>query len=78
MAHSVKYLTLDFCPGYDLTVPEIKPCTGPCGDSVEPAWDFLSFFLFFLFSLSLSFSFTLLPSLSLPSSCALLSLKIHK
>ena len=42
MAQSVKHLTLGFCSGHDLTVPEFKPRMELLADSVEPAWDSLS------------------------------------
>ena len=37
VAQSVKWLTLDFSSGHDLTVPEIEPHIGLCADSIEPA-----------------------------------------
>ena len=42
VARSVKFPTLDFSAGHDLTICEIKPCVGLCADSAEPAWDSLS------------------------------------
>ena len=38
--------TLDFGPGRDLIVRKVEPLIGLCADSTEPAWDFLSPFLF--------------------------------
>ena len=38
-AQSVKHLTPDFGPGYDLMVCEFEPHRGLRADSVEPAWD---------------------------------------
>ena len=38
----VKLSTLDFGSGHGLTVCEIKPGVGLCGDSAESAWDSLS------------------------------------
>ena len=35
----VKYLTLGFGSGHDLTVRGFEPHIGLCADSVEPAWD---------------------------------------
>ena len=46
MVKSVKHPTLDFGSGRDLKVRGIEPHLGPCADSVEPAWDSLSFSLF--------------------------------
>ena len=44
VAQSVKHPTLNFrSSGCDLTVCEIEPCIGLCADSMEPAWNFLSF-----------------------------------
>ena len=42
MAQLVECLTLDFEPGYDLMVRELKPHIGLCADSTESAWDSLS------------------------------------
>ena len=42
MAQSVKYLTLDFGIGHDLSVGEFEPHLWLCTDSMEPAWDSLS------------------------------------
>ena len=42
MAPSVKRLTLNFCSGHDLTVPEVKPWVRFCTDRAEPAWDSVS------------------------------------
>ena len=42
VARSVKRLTLDFGSGHDLMTQELKPHSGLCADSVEPAWDSLS------------------------------------
>ena len=52
VALSLRYLTLDFGSGHDLTVHEMEPQVGLCADGVEPAWDSLSVSL----SLSLSLS----------------------
>ena len=38
-AQSVKWLTLDFDSGHDLTVCEFETCVGLYADSVEPASD---------------------------------------
>ena len=56
MAHSVKRPTLDFGSGHGLTVRELKPHMGFCGDGAEPAWDSLSPSLSAPCSLSLSLS----------------------
>ena len=45
MAQSVKWLTLDFGSGHDLTVHEFESHIGLCSDSVEPASDPVSFSL---------------------------------
>ena len=42
MGQSVKHLILDFCSGHNLMIPELEPHIGPCGDSMDPAWDSLS------------------------------------
>ena len=42
MAQSVKCPSLDFSPGRDLTVWEIKPHIRLCADSAEPTWNSLS------------------------------------
>ena len=42
VAPLVKHPTLDFGSGHDFTLHEIKPCTGLCANSSEPAWDSLS------------------------------------
>ena len=42
MAQLVRYLTLDFSSGHDLTVRGFKPHIQLCADSVEPAWGSLS------------------------------------
>ena len=44
-ARSLKYPTLGFGSGHDLTVHEFEPCVGLCADSEEPAWDSLSLLL---------------------------------
>ena len=57
VAQSVKYPTLGFGSGHDLTVREFQPRVGHYADSAEPAWDFslpLSLPLPSLVSLSLS------------------------
>ena len=43
VAQSVKRVTLGLGSGHDLTVHETEPRVGLCADSVEPAWDSLSF-----------------------------------
>ena len=53
-AQWVKYPTLGFCSGHDLTVPEFEPRMGLCTDSLEPAWDSLSLPLSLPFPLHLS------------------------
>ena len=58
VAQSVKYPTLDFSSGHDLTVRGIEPHHRLCADRVDPAWD----------SLSLPLSLPLPCSLSLPLS----------
>ena len=45
MSQSVKYLTLGFGSGHDLTVCEFEPCFELRAVSVEPAWDSLSILL---------------------------------
>ena len=42
VAQSVKWMTLGFGSGHDLTVHELKPYIGLCGDSEKAAWDSLS------------------------------------
>ena len=42
VAQLVKYLTLDFGSGHDLTVHEFKPCIRLASVSIEPASDPLS------------------------------------
>ena len=54
MAQLVKCLTPDLGSGHDLTVCDIKPHVGLCTDSVEPAWDSLSPFLFDSLSLKIN------------------------
>ena len=54
---SVKRLTLHFGSAHNLTVCGIEPHSGPCADSMEPAWDRLS--------LSLCSSLTCAVSVSL-------------
>ena len=58
MAQLVEHLALDFGPGHDLTVHEIRPCVKLCADSMETAWDspslLLSLTLSCAFSISLS------------------------
>ena len=56
VAQSVKYPTLDFGSGHDLTVHETEPCIRLCTDSAEPAWDSLSPFLSALLLLMLCLS----------------------
>ena len=41
MAQLIKQ-TLDLGSGQELTVPEVEPHVGLCGDSAEPAWVSLS------------------------------------
>ena len=43
VAQSVKRPTLDFGSGHDLTGCEFKPHISLCMDSVDPAWDSVSF-----------------------------------
>ena len=43
MAQLVQRLTLGFGSGHDFTVCEIEPHVRLCADSMEPAWDSLSF-----------------------------------
>ena len=45
VAQLVKHLTFAFGSGRDLTVHEFEPHVGLCANSVEPAWDPLSFSL---------------------------------
>ena len=54
VAQSVKHPTLDFSSGHYLTICEFKPCVRFCTDSVEPAWDYLSFSLCSSLSCSLN------------------------
>ena len=39
MARWVRWLTLDFDSGRDLTVCGCEPRVGLCADGTEPAWD---------------------------------------
>ena len=39
VAQLVQRPTLDFNSSHNVTVREIKPRTGLCADSIEPAWD---------------------------------------
>ena len=43
MAQLLKRPTLGFNSGHDLMVCGLEPHVGLCADSVEPAWDSLSF-----------------------------------
>ena len=54
VAQSVKYQTLDFSSGQDLTVCQIEPRLGLCADSAEPAEFSCSLSASPLFTLSLS------------------------
>ena len=42
VAQLVKYLTLDFGSGHDLTVMKLSPLFGLLADNMDPAWDSLS------------------------------------
>ena len=54
VAQSVEHLTLDLDSGQDFTIHEIKPRVQLCADSMEPAWDSLSLFIFLSPTCSLS------------------------
>ena len=58
VARSVKRQTLGFSSGHDLMVHEFESHIGLCTDSLEPAWDSVSFCLYLspagVLSLSLS------------------------
>ena len=45
MVQSVEHLTLDFGSDHDLTVCGVEPRIRLCADSMEPAWDSVSFSL---------------------------------
>ena len=45
MTQSIEHLTLGFHSGHDLMICGTEPRIGLQADSVEPAWDFLSFSL---------------------------------
>ena len=74
-AQSGTNVTLDFGPGHDLTVCEIKPHIELCVRSVEPAWDSLSLSLSLCSSRWLSLSLSISVSLSL---CLSVSLSLSK